>query len=196
MSTPICGFGEVSRTIGNRMKRPVVFVALLALCFTAQIATAKMTSIDISSDANSTWCGELNQNCASFPFGKQSYNGIPFLIPGNTQGTANNAWFAYAAANGGSGSVSITIPVNVLNVKTVYTLMNTMWGGTQAGLLSVTFNGTNGATWTVDPLGNVMIRDYNNNNSTTNSIACHLPGGVGKATTINAWTNDTGQRLD
>ncbi len=100
------------------------------------------------------------------------------------------------AAGGGNSTVSVTIPINVAKVKTVYTLMNTGWGTTQSGLISVTFSGSDGASWTFNPVGNVNVRDYNQNGSTTNGIVCQLPGGVAKSTTINAWVNGQGQRLD
>jgi hypothetical protein len=165
----------------------------------ANAATSPTTTIDISSLTNVTWCdapvgGYIN--CSTFPYGEQTYDGIPFHIPGNAQGTANNAWNADEAAGGGSGTVSITVPINVAKVKTVYTLMNTYWGSTQSGLLSVTFTGSAGATWTVNLVGGTNIRDYNQNGSTTDTIACQLPSGVGKSATINAWVNGDGQRLD
>jgi hypothetical protein len=182
------------------MKPHKIAAMMLMFCLGAGLANAKakLTTIDISSAANTTWCGAPSGgfiNCSTFPFGEQTYDGIPYLIPGNAQGTANNVWHSDVAAGGGSGTVSVTIPVNVAKVKTVYTLMNTFWGSTQSGLVTITFTGSNGATWTFDPIGGVNIRDYNNGNL-TNSIACQLPGGVGQSATINAWVNGDGQRLD
>jgi hypothetical protein len=162
----------------------------------AHAATSPTTTIDISSFADASWCGSTFINCSTFPFGTQTYNGIPFLIPGNAQGTENNVWYSNVAAGGGSGTVSVTIPIKVAKVKTVYTLMNTGWGTTQSGLLSVTFAGSGGATSTFTLVGGTNVRDYNQNGSTTNSIVCQLPGGVGKSATINAWVNGQGQRLD
>jgi hypothetical protein len=181
------------------MKRCKIAILMLMICLgTGLTHAAKVTTtpIDISSITNISWCSANFINCSTFPFGQQTYDGIPFLIPGNAQGTANNVWYSYTAAGGGSGTVSITIPINVAKVKTVYTLMNTGWGVTESGLLSVTFAGSGGATWTVNLVGNANVRDYNQNGSTTNSILCQLPGGVGKTATINAWVNGEGQRLD
>jgi len=183
------------------MKSRTISILMLMLCLGAGLANAAakqtLTTIDISSFANNTWCAEFTAqyNCSTFPFGEQTYDGIPFLVPGNAQGTANNGWFSDFAAGEGSGAVSITIPVNVAKVRTVYTLMNSLWGSTQSGLLSVTFTGSNGATWTFDPVGGTNLRDYNNG-SYTDSIACQLPNGVGESATINAWVNGDGQRLD
>jgi hypothetical protein len=181
------------------MKNRKISILLLTLWLGIGFAIAapkpKLIPVDLSALVNSTWCsGEIN-NCSTYPFGTQAYDGIPYLIPGNAQGTVNNFWSSEIAAGGGSGAVSVTVPINVAKVKTVYTLMNTLWGSTQSGLISVTFTGSNGATWTFDPIGNVNVRDYNSGN-TTNGIACQIPGAVGQSATINAWVNGEGQRLD
>ena len=173
------------------MKRVNVIATLLMLCVSLATANAQQHPIDISAEVNANWCPNLT-GCSTYPFGLQKFDGVTFNIPGSA--STNNMWSAYEAAGERSGQVSVTIPVNVANVRTVYTLMNTVWGSTQSGLLSVTFTGTNGATWTYNPLGNVDIRDHNQS-SFTNSIACRLPGGVHQAGTINAWTNGP-QRLD
>ncbi len=182
------------------MKSRKISILLLMFCLGTGLANAapkpRVTPVDISAIVNTTWCSSEIINCSTFPFGTQTYDGIPYLIPGNAQGTANNFWSSEIAAGGGSGTVSVTVPINVAKIKTVYTLMNTLWGSTQAGLITITFTGSNGATWTFDPVGNVNVRDYNNNGSTTNGIACQLPGGVGQSATINAWVNGEGQRLD
>jgi hypothetical protein len=173
-------------------------IVLLVLCLGAGLANAADKTIKLASVTNKSWCGDLgvyNLNCNTFPYGTKHYNGIPFLIEGNKKGTENNAWFADLAAGGGSGVVSITIPVNVAKVKTVYTLMNTIWGSPDTGLLSITFTGSEGATWTFDPIGGVNVRDFNNG-SFTDTCICQLPGGVGQAGAINAWVNGDGQRLD
>ena len=178
------------------MKR-VSLLSILLMLSLSLATTAQQTPIDLSAFANTGWCTAPSPyflNCTTFPFGTHKYNGVTFNIAG-TSNTTNNAWVASTAAGGGSGQVSITIPVNVPNVRTVYTLMNTYWGSTATGLLTVTFAGTNGASWTYNPISLVEIRDYNQDGY-TNSIACRLPGGPQKAATINAWNNNEGQRLD
>jgi hypothetical protein len=181
------------------MQKLSVLMLMICLGVTlARAAKSPTTTIDISSLTDTTWCAAPVGgfiNCSTFPYGEQTYDGIPFLIPGNAEGTANNIWHSDVAAGGGSGTVSLTIPINVAKVKTVYTLMNTYWGSTQSGLLSVTFTGSAGATWTFNPIGDTNIRDYNNGGY-TDTIACQLPSGVGKSATINAWVNGLGQRLD
>jgi hypothetical protein len=181
------------------MKSRKISTMMLMFCFgtgLAQAGTTAKTPIDISSVANTTWCSGEIIGCSTFPFGAHNYDGIPYIIPGNAGGTANNFWSSEIAAGGGSGTVSVTIPINVANVRTVYTLMNTLWGTTQSGLISITFTGSGGATWTFNPVGGVDVRDYNDG-SLTDSIACQLPRAGATAATINAWVNKGGrQRLD
>jgi hypothetical protein len=166
---------------------------LLTFVLTLATAVAQQHPINISSKANSNWCSTAPINCTTLPFGTKSYDGVTFDIPGTA--TTHNVWSAYEATNGGSEKVSITIPVNIKDVKTVYTLMNTDWGSTAKGLLAIKFTGTNGATWTYDPIGDVNIRDYNNG-SYTDAIGCALPTGPGTAATVAAFKNNKGQRLD
>ena len=177
------------------MKGCKLSILLLSICLGAGWANAAQKKISISSLANNTWCGEDLIGCSTFPVGTKHYNGVAYTMLGNKKGTENTAWFAVDAAGHGGGTVSITIPVNVAKVKTVYTLMNTEWGSTQSGLISITFTGSGGATWTYDLVGGTNVRDYNNGNY-TNTCICQLPGGVGQSATINAWGNGAGQRLD
>jgi hypothetical protein len=170
-------------------------ILLLTVCLGTGLASAAQKKVSIASFANNTWCGESLIGCSTIPYGTKHYDGIVYTVLGNKKGTVNTAWFATDAAGHGSGTVSITIPVNVAKVKTVYTLMNTEWGSTQSGLISITFTGSGGATWTYELAGGINVRDYNNGNF-TNTCICQLPGGVGQSATINAWTNGGGQRLD
>jgi hypothetical protein len=169
---------------------------LLTVCLGTGLANAALKKISISSLVNNSWCGEGLLGCSTFPYGAKRYDNVTYTVLGNKKGTVNTAWFASDAAGQGGGTVTITIPVNVAKVKTVYTLMNTEWGSTQTGLISIKFTGSGGATWTYNLTGGVNVRDYNNG-SFTNTCICQLPGGVGESATINGWTNSTGQqRLD
>jgi len=179
------------------MKRFQFAVVLFFLSMSIAPAFAGDTQVNISNEANSTWCGEpYNQpiNCSTFPTGSQTYNSVGFDIP-----TSNNAWFADVAAQGQSGQVSVKIPVNVKNVKTVYTLMNTLWGSKTKDLLTITFTGTGGASWTYEIIEGSDTRDYNNGNY-LNTIDCRLPSiptkTLGKSGSVSAFTNKKGQRLD
>lgn len=119
--------------------------------------------------------------CSSIPTGMQTYNGQTFDI---SNGPNGNAWFSSVAANNTSGTVSLTINLNVMNATSVNTLMNTFWGQTGASYDTITLTGSKG-TETIALTGNNTLRDYNNW-VWTNSIT--------QPTTV-AWT-DTTQRLD
>src|SRR5690242_19479529 len=93
----------------------VAFSLFLVGTAVAQSDSAKhQTPVDISSITNDKWCTYMGYDCTTFPVGIHSYNGVEFNIPGAA--TGNNAWFADTAAGGGSGTVSVTIPVNIANV--------------------------------------------------------------------------------
>ncbi len=178
------------------MKNCKLLILLLTVCLGTGLANAAQKKISISSFANKTWCGEGLLGCSTFPYGSKRYDGITYTLLGSKKGTINSAWFAAEAAGQGGGTVSITIPINVAKVKTVYTLMNTEWGSTEPGLISIKFSGSGGVSWTLDLTGGINVRDYNNGNF-TNTCICQLPGGAGESATINGWTNSAGQqRLD
>lgn len=61
---------------------------------------------------------------SNYPIGNQNFGGVPFSIPTGP----NNYWNAGAAADFGSGTVRITIPVGIAGVTSAFTLLNTMWG--------------------------------------------------------------------
>jgi hypothetical protein len=194
----LCGcsapfFKSERRSWGKALATILGSTMLLLLPISAWSAQKQ---INIASEANAPWCPTLayGWNCETFPTGKLVKNGVTFEISNKS----NNGWFAWVA-NGGSGTATVTIPVNVKDVKTVYTLMATQWGTTATGLLSITFTGSGGAVWTYDLTGGIDIRDYNNDDN-TNSIDCALPDTItskkGSAGTVSAWNNGQGQRLD
>ena len=78
--------------------------------------------------------------------------------------------------------------MGVAGVTSAFTALNNFWGrpGPQA-YLYITFNWSNGTTYTQPLVGNVNVRDYNNDGN-TNSI--------NNTTTIQVWDNGLGQRLD
>jgi hypothetical protein len=133
-------------------------------------------AVDFSSQANWTWSGvdhlPLTTLTGVFlpgaPTGVTTLGGIPFNITSNAAG--KQAWGAATAAGGGPNVVSITIDVNVYGVTDVYTLINTFCG--QPGpnsYASLTFTGSGGASYTKALIGNVDIRDFNEDGF-TNSI--------------------------
>jgi hypothetical protein len=116
--------------------------------------------------------------------GSQVFNGVPFEIPSG----ASNAWNAHAAAGGGSGTVTQDIAVGIPGVTVVYTIINTYWGefGPNS-YLSLTFTGDGGASYTLPLIGDSDIRDYNQ---------LVYPNNINGTSTINAWDDGLGQRLD
>jgi hypothetical protein len=153
---------------------------------------AEPVMVDLSNYANGSWCnvgGGPLVYCNSMPSGVQTFNGETFNIAGSNGG--NNAWFSSVAANNGSGSVSLVVPVNVANVVNVYTLLNTMWGQSGTSYDTITFTGSAGDTYSVDLMGNYAIRDYNRY-IWTNSISA-------SANSFSVWNNygiGGWQRLD
>jgi hypothetical protein len=93
-----------------------------------------------------------------------------------------------AAADCEAGTVSLTVPVGVPGVTSVFTLLNTFWSqpGPKAYLF-VTFTGSDGATVTQPLVGGVNVRDYNNDG---------FQNTINNTSTMQVWTNGLGQRLD
>jgi hypothetical protein len=172
----------------------VALAASVSIAFAqGTIAAASAASeipIDISGLANEPWTfsgapgGASIINGYSFPVGSQDFGGVPFAIPTGT----NNYWNGAVAANFESGVVSLTIPVGVYGVTSAFTALNTFWGWPgPTAYLYVTFTGSNGATETVPLVGNVSVRDYNNDGNTNT---------INNTSTIQVWQNGLGQRLD
>src|SRR5580704_1703888 len=163
--------------------------SLVAVAFAAVTARAGEIPIDISGLANEPWTyvgpnDFLIINGDTFPTGDQNFAGVPFAIPVGP----NNYWAGAAAADFGPGVVSLKIPVGVAGVTSVFTLLNSMWGfaGPQA-YLYITFTGSDGASPTQPLVGNVNVRDYNNDGNTNT---------INNTSTVQAWYNGLGQRLD
>ncbi len=166
-----------------------VVCSVLVIAFTAVAARAGEGPVNIGSLVNEPWTfegpgGAGIINGSTFPTGAQNFGGVPFAIPDGP----NNYWNGAAAASFGSGTVSLTIPVGVYGVTSAFTLLNTVWGwaGPNAYLF-ITFTGSNGATETVPLVGDVRVRDYNNDGNTN---------AINNTSTIQVWDNGLGQRLD
>ena len=149
---------------------------------------AAEVNIDLSGVANEPWTFTVGSclvaNGDTFPTGLQNFAGVPFLIsPG-----PNNIWSGCAAANEGPGSVGLTIPVNVYGVTSAFTVINTDWGiPAPISDLYVTFKGSGGARMTVPLLGNVTVRDHNQDGFTNT---------IDNTSAVQVWDNGLGQRLD
>jgi hypothetical protein len=162
----------------------IIAIALIA----ATSALAAEVTVDISDLANLLWASPFCDNgivaASTFPSGSQTFGGVPFAIP-----TApNNYWSGALAGNCGSGTVSLTIPVGVYGVGSVFTLLNTFRGESGPNAyLYVTFNGSGGEAVTVPLVGGVNVRNYNSGG---------FPQTINGTSTIQVWTNGEGQRLD
>jgi hypothetical protein len=173
------------------MKRTAcIGFSLIAISFALAISMrAGEIPIDISALANEPWTyvgpnDFIIINGDTFPIGPQIFGGVPFAIPAGN----NNYWAGAAAANFGPGTVSITIPVGVFGVTSVFTVLNSMWGWAgPTPYLFITFNGSNGVTWTKGLVGNVNVRDYNQDGNTNT---------IDNTSTVQVWDNGLGQRLD
>lgn len=174
------------------MKNILAFgCSFLAIVFAAAAsACAGEIPIDISGLVNEPWTfsgapgGASIINGDTFPVGSQTFGGLPFAIANGP----DNYWNGAVAANFGSGAVSLTIPVGVYGVTSAFTLLNTFWGWPgPTAYLYVTFTGSEGATETVPMVGNVNVRDYNNDGNTN---------AINNTSTIQVWQNGLGQRLD
>jgi hypothetical protein len=163
--------------------------SLIAIAFTAASARGGEIPIDISALVNVLWTSPFCDNSivsgSTFPSGSQNFGGVPFVIPTSP----NNYWSGAVAGNCGSGTVSVTVPVGVSGVRSVFTLLNTFRGQTGPdAYLYVTFTGSGGAAATQPLVGGVNVRNYNNSDGYTNTI--------NNTSTIQIWTNGEEQRLD
>ncbi len=119
------------------------------------------TTVDFSSQANFSWVS--SGDLPGAPTGPTTLGGVPFDITSNAAG--NQAWYAYLAT-----IPSITMNTNIYGATNVYTLINTAWG--QPGPNSyayLVFTGSGGASYIKNLVGDVDIRDWNNDRW-TNSI--------------------------
>lgn len=88
-----------------------------------------------------------------FPSSSQVFGGVPF----NFQADANGNTAFEGVGNGGP---SLTIPVNVFGVSSVYTLINTAFGSAGSDVGWVTFNGSLGNSYTVQLIEGANVRDH------------------------------------
>ncbi|HNX90245.1 MAG TPA: PEP-CTERM sorting domain-containing protein [Candidatus Omnitrophota bacterium] len=96
--------------------------------------------------------GANSGRCAEYPTGDGILlGGVPFSIP-----TGLNTW----DSNTGSGTKTLTIAMNLYGVTEVDTLINTSWGYNGSQVASMTFIGSEGATYTKTFVGGYDIRDW------------------------------------
>jgi hypothetical protein len=120
---------------------PGLLTCLTAIVFTAAAsARAGEIPIDVSSLVNAPWefsgCGGYITNGDTFPTGDQNLGGVPLAIPNGP----NNARLGAVAADCGEGFVSLTIPVGVQGVTSVFTLLNTFWASRARTLICLSLS--------------------------------------------------------
>lgn len=114
--------------------------------------------------------------------GSLTLGGIPFVIPQ----AGNNYWVAELVT--GSNPKMLTIPVDMFGVSEVHTLINAWWGvAGPTSLAFLEFLGADGAYFRKDLVGNIDVRDYNQNiftnqinNTTTTQVISYRSFGVGQ----------------
>jgi hypothetical protein len=162
-------------------------LALAAACAAAPAAHAQTQRyVDFSA--------EYTQNLQSLGFGALPANGIltttgdvRFHVGMGSAAGGNNIWNAnFESPAGGAGARTLDVAVNVASPTTVYTLLNTWWGSTAAGIAQVEFFGTNGAYLKQSLVGGTDMRDWYQN-VWTNTIS--------GTTTVNVYASGP-MRLD
>jgi len=99
---------------------------------------------------------------------------VPFNIPAPDN---LNTW----DSNDGAGLKEITIPMNIYGVSEVHTLINLSWGSYGAMNTWITFEGSDGATYTKYLYDGIDVRDwyqggYANSINGTTSVAVYENG--------------------
>lgn len=167
----------------------LVCIAAMIAAASASTAMADFQVIDIDAHRNGGRDNSLLGNGANMPIGDQVFAGVPFDMGGGPSLSDPWAYYAHVDAGSGAGTVVEAFDINVFGVTNVFSLMSTFWG--QAGpnaYISVTFNGSAGASASFLLVGNVDIRDYNFNPSYTTII--------NGTTTVEVFNNGQGQHVD
>ena len=147
-----------------RLSTPSLVLALL--CAAAPAAHAQtQTFVDFSSEYT-----QRLQNLHG-DYGAVPANGIfttagdvRFHVGQSSAPGGNNIWNAnFDGPDGGAGTRTLDLAVDILNPTAVYTLLNTWWGSTAAGIAKVEFFGTNGAYLEKSLVGGTDMRDFYNN---------------------------------
>jgi hypothetical protein len=166
---------SVSRSFS--MKSKVLQFAIGAIAFATASAAeaANYTGIDLSAYVNEGFTNSWFNNGDQFApiIGTTTGNqgtGIPFSVanPSDGNGGNNNFWFGLYSGPGSLAGPpgSVTIPVTVDGVTTVYTLTDNTFGVAGNTEFSITFNGAGGPL-TENYVGANNTKDYNLNCSTT-----------------------------
>jgi hypothetical protein len=111
----------------------------------------------------------LNQNLTAWSDGSRysAFNGLRMLggVPFELQTDADgdNAFWGSNLTPwtlSGSSSLTLTLNTSLYGATKVYTLINSAWGSTNKNVGSITFNATNGDSYTVQLVEGVNVRDH------------------------------------
>lgn len=161
------------------------WISLGLLISYGAVASAQVTTIPLPTyNARLQTFGTAG---SAFPEGDVTLGGIAFSIPAGTG--VLNVWDSESVVVPGPNPHTLVVPVNVFGVQTVYSLVNTLWGSfaPAPGLASIQFNGSLGASYTVNLVGNVDVRDFlfnvftNSINNTTTTNVFNAGSGFGNA---------------
>ena len=93
--------------------------------------------------------------------GTQTLGGVPFEL--QTDADGDNVFWGTdlnLSTFSGSSSLTLTLATNLYGATTVYTLINSAWGTAGSNVGSITFNASNGDTYTVQLVEGVNVRDH------------------------------------
>ena len=127
--------------------RSAIAVGFATVCLAASAADYTPIALPTLNTDIRTWTDGSAYD-ALFPTSSQTLGGVPFNFQADASGNT--------AFEGGS----LTIPVGVSGVTSVYTLINTAYGAYGANVGSVTFNGSAGDTYTVQLIEGSNVRDH------------------------------------
>lgn len=93
--------------------------------------------------------------------GSQTLGGVPFTLQTDTSGH-NTFWGSnltpWTLRSSSSGTLTLT--TNLVGTSRVYALINSAWGSYGSNVGSITFNASNGDSYSVDLVEGVNVRDH------------------------------------
>ncbi len=131
------------------MRRIGLVAILLGIC---SVASADFAPVDLSSYFNEHRQITFGPTIP-FPMGSQTYGGVPFQLGA---ATANNFW--NSNNSGLPGTIALDVALNHKYSTRVHTILNTLWGTSTSGLISLEFFGQNGSYYREDWSGLDQIR--------------------------------------
>lgn len=151
----------------NRIAAGAVLVAASVLGLGRAQATPYVT-VDLSPYVDTSFGNLLGSTVAPlYPTGTSTGNtGVPFAIANTGAATNNgyglNYWGGFLGVPNDHGVTLAITGLNIADVTTGYTLVNTTFGTLGDNPTIVTFKSSGGSTLTFDLIEGTDVRDYNN----------------------------------